>query len=285
MIPSAPSVPISQRLNGERVILLGWTRAILLQFAHPLVAAGVAAHSTFRASRLAPFERLRHTINAMRLVTYGDAETHARAIASIRAIHRRVRGELSETVGPFPAGTSYSADDPALLLWVHATLIESMIIVYDTCVRPLSRAERDQYCVEAAVSAIELGVNEDEVPRSWNALTQYLEAQYASGRIGIGRDARQLAARLLSPPFAWALWPAVAINRVLTIGWMPAHLRAPYGFRWNGWDRWSAARCARAVRAIRRLLPRRLALWPEYRKLLVASAEEGVARPAEDLSH
>ena len=40
---------VAWKVHRERVLLLGWGRAILLQFAHPLVAAGVADHSAFRA--------------------------------------------------------------------------------------------------------------------------------------------------------------------------------------------------------------------------------------------
>ena len=55
---------VARRLNGERLVVLGWTRAILLQFAHPLIAAGVYDHSGFRSSPLAAVQRLRHTVRA-----------------------------------------------------------------------------------------------------------------------------------------------------------------------------------------------------------------------------
>src|SRR4051812_17166756 len=53
--PPAPTV--SHRVNAERIVLLGWSRAILLQLAHPLVAAGVAEHSTFRGGPFAAARR------------------------------------------------------------------------------------------------------------------------------------------------------------------------------------------------------------------------------------
>ena len=115
---------LARRVNAERVLLLGWSRAVLLQLAHPLVAAGVAEHSTFRGGRLTAAKRLHQTVHAMLALTFGDDAQYAVAISKIRAIHRRVHGRLRAAVGPFPAGGPYSAEGPALLLWVQATLVE-----------------------------------------------------------------------------------------------------------------------------------------------------------------
>src|SRR5215510_11317001 len=52
---------VSQRVNAERVMLLAWPRAILMQVAHPLVAAGVAEHSTFADGGVTAAHRLWQT--------------------------------------------------------------------------------------------------------------------------------------------------------------------------------------------------------------------------------
>src|SRR5205085_12117466 len=122
---------------AERLILLGWSRAILLQLAHPLMAAAVARHSSFRSGPAAAAKRLHHTVRAMLDLTFGDDAARTRAVTAIRAIHDRVHGTLSRAVGPFPQGTPYSAHDPDLLLWVHVTLLDSVVLAYDTFVRPL----------------------------------------------------------------------------------------------------------------------------------------------------
>ena len=141
---------VAFRVNGERLVILGWSRAILLQLAHPLIAAGVFDHSGFRASPMAAIGRLYHTTRAMLAITFGDEPRRSAAIDGIRRIHTRVHGTLPDPVGPFPVGTPYSAEDPALLLWVHATLIESIVITYQHLVGPLSADERDAYCVASA---------------------------------------------------------------------------------------------------------------------------------------
>ena len=102
---------MTQKINSEVVLLLGWGRAILLQLAHPLVASGVADHSSSNAAPGAPLRRLRQTLEAMLLLTFGTPEDVARAAGAINAIHDRVHGKLCETAGNIPAGTRYSAHD------------------------------------------------------------------------------------------------------------------------------------------------------------------------------
>ena len=136
--------PVARRINAERLMLLGWARAILLQLAHPLVAAGVADHSSFRDGPLASARRLHHTVRSMLALTFGDDAGRDLALDGIRTIHRRVNGTLRTAVGRFPQGTRYSAEDPDLVLWVHVTLLDSIPLVYERLIAPLTDAERDE---------------------------------------------------------------------------------------------------------------------------------------------
>src|SRR5918994_3653424 len=103
-----PERLVSRRVNAERIVVLSWSRAILLQLAHPLVAAGVAEHSSFRHGRLTAARRLHQTIRAMLALTFGDDGARTHALEGIRGIHRRVHGRLHAAVGFFPAGAPYS---------------------------------------------------------------------------------------------------------------------------------------------------------------------------------
>jgi len=257
---------VSQRLNAERAVVLGWPRAILMQLAHPLVAAGVADHSSFRSSRVTAVRRLHYTIRAMLALTFGDDQGRRTALDGIRTIHRRVNGTLREATGIFPAGTRYSAEDPDLVLWVHATLLETIPLVYDLLVGPMTAGERDAYCAEAAPVAIDLGARPADVPRTWTAAADYLTRMYASGAIAVGRDAMDLQTSVLMPLGAIAA-PAGWMNRLLTVGLLPSPIRAQYGFTWSERDARSFRRLTAALRAGRRLAPARLALWPEARRV------------------
>jgi uncharacterized protein (DUF2236 family) len=258
--------PIAWQVNAERILVLSWPRAILLQVAHPLVAAGVANHSAFQQGPVTAARRLHGTVRAMLSLTFGDRAEHERSIDRIRAIHRRVNGMLRQPVGVFEAGTRYSAEDPDLVLWVHATLVESVILFYERVVAPLDEAERDAYCEQAAVVAEELGALPTVVPRTWPALLQYLDATYRSGRIAVGPDARTVAGAVLSPPSSWLAWPLARLHRTVTLGLLPGDVRLQYGHTWTDQQQRAFARDMRWLATSRRWAPAVMRLWPEARQ-------------------
>jgi uncharacterized protein (DUF2236 family) len=259
---------ITWTLAGERIALLAWPRAILLQLAHPLVAAGVAQHSSFRTSAWAPFARLHATVGAMRQLTFGTDEEAAAVVRRILSIHDRVKGALREGAGPHAAGTPYSAHDPALLLWVHATLLDSYVRMLDPLLRPITPRERDVYCDEAAPYAVVLGARAGDVPRTWQRLQDYMAAEIGSGRITVGADARALAPDILRPAFGRLLWPLHYPGELLTIGFLPPAIRAGYGFPWGAARERRMHRVLASLRAVRAVTPDVLARWPEARREL-----------------
>jgi uncharacterized protein (DUF2236 family) len=202
----------------------------------------------------------------MLALAFGDDDARERTLSEIRAIHRRVHGALRHGVGRFAAGTPYSAEDPALLLWVHATLLDSTLLAYDRLVTPLSLAERDAYCEEAASIAVALGVRDADVPRTWDAIAGYMETMIQAGPIAVGPDARQLAAGVLAPPLAYIAWPAVRVNRLVTIGLLPSKVRTEYGFTWSARDERRLTRVLRIIRNVRRATPATIALWRDARR-------------------
>jgi uncharacterized protein (DUF2236 family) len=257
-------VVVARKINREAVVLLGWGRAILLQFAHPLVAAGVADHSPFGDSAGGYVRRVRRTVGGMLDITFGTEEKAREVIRRINAIHGDVHGHLKQDVGSFPAGTPYSATDPALLLWVHATLLDSMILAYEMLVGPLTLEERDRFCVEAVPTGAALGIPGDQMPRTARQLRDYMDRMYASGQIAVGADARTLAASLFSPP----LGPAVGlfrITRLVTVGFLPPAIRDGYGFAWDSRRERACRALMKVIRRVRHLLPPMLREWPSAR--------------------
>jgi uncharacterized protein (DUF2236 family) len=199
-------------------------------------------------------------------IAFGDDETKRAAIDGIRRIHRRVHGTLRESVGPYPAGTTYSAEDSALLIWVHATLVDSVVLAYEALVAPLSDGERDLYCREAAEVAVDLGAHAADVPLDWRSLQAYLQSELCSGRIVVGEDARGLGAAVLAPHLTVAAAPMTWANRALTIAWLPDQVRTGYGYAWTDRDAARADRVVRSLRLVRRATPRALATWPASRR-------------------
>ena len=222
---SAPDLVVARRLNGERLVILGWSRAILLQMAHPLIAAGVARHSTFRGGAREAALRAHGTIKAMLALTFGEPADRDATIARIRTIHTRVNGTLSADAGQFAAGTRYSAEDPALLLWVHATLLDSIACVYGMLIAPLSIDVLDAFCEESAPTLLALGGDPAAAPRSWHALTGYMEAVLGSGTLHVTPEGRDIAHAVLSPGISGVPLPGTSIHRLFTLGLLPPALR------------------------------------------------------------
>ena len=250
---------ITWTINGEAVVVAGWGRAMLLQLAHPAVAAGVHHHSSFRGSLLSSFRRLRSTVGAMLSITFGDTEQMIAAAAGINAIHDRVRGRTGE-------GDAYSAHDPDLQRWVHATLLESIPLIYERLVGPLTGGERDRYCSEAAIMEPLLGMPAGSLPRDAAQLDTYMRDMLAGGTLVVTDTSRALAQALLYPPQWYLAWPAFRAMQLLTVGSLPPSIREAYGFEWRACDARALARWTTLLRTSRRLLPRLVREWPSARR-------------------
>src|ERR1043166_5444274 len=109
------------RVDREMALLLGGGRALLMQIAHPKIAAGVADHSRFATD---PLARLKQTMETMWSIVFDDRARAQASLDRLGRVHERVQGRV-------PNGPSYSARDPELLLWVHATLVDSALVTYD----------------------------------------------------------------------------------------------------------------------------------------------------------
>jgi uncharacterized protein (DUF2236 family) len=142
-------------------------RALLIQALHPLAMAGVDQHSDWRQD---PVGRLAATSAYLATVSFGDRAAAERAGARVRRIHEYVKGVDTVTGRPYEAG------DPALLLWVHAALVDSGVVACRLFGTPLSPEDGDRYVAEMVVAAQLVGVPADRVPASLAELAAYLTA-------------------------------------------------------------------------------------------------------------
>ncbi len=237
------------RLNREAMLLLGaGPRALLLQLAHPLVAAGVDEHSDFRAD---PWRRLQGTLRSYLTIVYGTATAARAEIRRLNGLHRSI------------AGAGYTARDPDLSLWVHATLVDTTMAAYDAWLEPLSRDQRARYYAETLPIGRAFGVPADLLPPDLDAFEAYVASMLGpDGPIRVSPVARDLAHAVLHPPlgpvvpalaavparlYAWTLWPS--------IGLLPASVRADYGFSWGLFERAVSGWLVAGWRAWRPLLP------------------------------
>jgi uncharacterized protein (DUF2236 family) len=250
------------RLDRAAMLLLGaGPRALLMQLAHPAVAAGVAEHSDFRAD---PWRRLDGTLRSYLRIVYGSRAAAHAEIRRLNALHRDI------------TGAGYRARDPELSLWVHATLVDSTIAVNDAWAGPLARARAGRFHDEMRPIGRAFGVPESLLPHDLDAFEAYLAAQVgAGGPVVVGDVARGLAAAILHPPlpgvlaripldprtYGWTLLPAV--------GLLPVPIRDGYGLRWGRSERAIARWLVTGWRGWNRVLP---AAFREMPQALAADA-------------
>jgi uncharacterized protein (DUF2236 family) len=206
------------RVNRESVVTLGGTCAILMQFAHPKVAAGVHDHSEFEVD---PAGRLRRTLDLTMELVFG---TRQQALEAARTINRR----HDAVVGP-----NYSAKDPKLLLWVQATLVYSAVHTYRTFVGSLSAAQADGYYQDTKEIGVLLGIPPEIYPAHVDQLMAYLDGIIESGEVAVGDTAREMAAVVLQPRFPGVPRMALMPLKTITAGLLPAPLRLQYGLKWG----------------------------------------------------
>jgi uncharacterized protein (DUF2236 family) len=260
------------RIGRERVLLLGGSAALLLQIAHPLVAAGVADHSDFRTN---PYERLTATLDATLRITFGDRRQARAAADQVAATHGRVKGVTSAALGSFVTGTPYDAADPELAMWVHATLVETALETYHRFVRPLSSVQRERYFEDAKQFAALFGVDEAFMPKTYGAFREYFASVAEGPDLAVGAETRILAWHVLNPPLPRALRGATAAVKLVASGLLPGRLRGEYGLAWGPRERFLLGALTRATRLSLPLAPSRLRFWPHY---LTARRRAGVSQ-------
>jgi uncharacterized protein (DUF2236 family) len=226
----SPESMVRRLGNSPVTPFLGGGAAVLLQVAHPLVACGVVEHSGYDRNL---WRRLARTLQALYLITFGDREEAERAGAAVQAVHARVSGRTQEQLGAFPPGTRYSASDPQLMLWVHATLVYSSLAAYERFAQPLTPDERERYYEEMNQVARLFGTPAEVLPRSYREFQAYFDDQLHGGTIVVTQPARHVADIILAAPLPAPLRLLAPAHRLATAHALPPHLRHQYGLRWT----------------------------------------------------
>jgi uncharacterized protein (DUF2236 family) len=239
---------VIRRLGNEPLVpLLGGGPAVLMQVAHPLVAAGVMRHSDFHENL---WRRLIGTLRALYLIAFGTKAEADRVGETVQAVHRSVVGRTQEPIGRYPCGTRYDASDPELMLWVHATLVHSSLAVYSRLVGSLSDEEQEQYYREMALVARIFGTPAGVLPPTLADFHEYLRAELDGRDLCVGRAARDVAAVILRARVPPPLLPAVPAHRLSTAAMLPERLRQEYGLWWSPAHAAALAVSARSLRLV-----------------------------------
>lgn len=274
---------ITWKIDREMALFLGGPRAILLQIAHPAVAAAVERHSSFRTD---PLGRLSRTLDSVFKIVFGDASEAKAAADRVARRHAPVRGTIEEKSASPWSGRTYHAQDPELMLWVHATLVDTALFVFRAVVRDLSPTEAAAYYEESKAVGELIGIPRSVLPATLADFDAYFAGIIGGPTLHVGAVARTQCDDLtrLEPSYAlrsiygdervkrWSRFVDVrpihrgygSFTRVLAAGMLPPRLRAAYGYEWRRRDRLAYQGVLASAKVAVRVLPPRLRFLPGY---------------------
>jgi len=242
------------RIVREKAILAGGPAALLLQVAHPLVAAGVAAHSDFESD---PLGRLRRTLDSLLTVVFGDRRQAESALAVVAAVHRPVRGVSS-------SGTPYRADDPGLGLWVWATLVLAALGTFEDFVGHLADPEKAGFYEDYKVVGHLFGVTGDVMPATYRDFEGYVR-RMVDEVLDVGDDARAIAHGIFEATVVGPTWWSRPTMQLAAAALLPPAVRQGYDLPWGRGRRTTYGAIRLLARPGVRLLPGRARYWQHYR--------------------
>lgn len=241
-----------REMGAEAVLLAGGGRAILLQLANPAVGHAVAEHSAFTAD---PTRRLRHTLTYIYALIWGTPEQARFVTDMVNRAHAPVQAAPDGAV-------PYSAADPALQLWVNATLYDSAITVYERVFGPLSPADTETIYAEYAVIGTALQMPADLWPVDATAFRHYWSDQLAA--LEVDDVARRVTQDLLHPRTG-PLWlrAAMPLAGLITAGLLEPRLRDAFQLPWSAAHERRFTAVMRVTVAVYPRLPRALRELPK----------------------
>ena len=246
------------RVNGEALVFVGAGRAALLQLAHPAVAEAIDQHSTTRTD---PLGRFRRTFANVFDMVFGDLDCALASARRVHTVHRQIKGSFARDVGPYERGSSYWANDPEALLWVHSTLWETSIMLYEQIARPLSNEEKDRYYEETRSFADLFGIGEELLPADWHEFESYNQQMWRE--LVIGDPAREMGRFLFRTPNL-LLTPVMRWLRTMTAGLLPERLREGFEMTYTQRHQRSFERSMALLQRTHRFWPPRLRYLPPY---------------------
>jgi uncharacterized protein (DUF2236 family) len=264
---------VTWQIDRESAIFFGAGRALLLQLAHPLVAAAIEQHSNAFADPVGRFHRTFSTVFAM---VFGTLDQSMNAARRLHRRHATITGQLPYPAGPFAAGSTYSANAIPPLRWIYATLIETALVAYELVLPPLSAQQREQYYRESRLFAGLFGIPQECLPQDWAGFADYFSEMVQSELLYVSDRSRTMARRLLAGADSW--FPVPASYQDLTVALLPLPVRQRFGFSLNDDQKRQIDHAVALTRRLYPLLPARLRYVGPFQE-----AEQRLAgRPAPD---
>lgn len=244
--------------SRESVVLFGGGRAALMQLAHPAVAHAIRDHSVVHTDMLGRFIR---TMSSAYGVVFGSVDDVMAISKRVYEMHSRIAGKLDDVPGQKPG--HYYALDPEAVFWVGATLVDTVVFMYEQMVRPLEETQKDRLVCDARPFWVAFGLPLETMPTKWRDLRSYVLRRIESLAPLVGPTAREQASRLFGPHPAWKQ-PMFDQVRLVTAYTLPDPLQRAMGMELNAQERMLARSWLFAAERIRPWLPTPLRFVPPY---------------------
>jgi uncharacterized protein (DUF2236 family) len=254
-----------RRVVAEPIAALMIQRILVMDVAHPLVAAGVDDHSQFRSR---PWRRAWITVDTALRLVFGPTPVARAAAAQIYATHDHINGTLAEPTGTWDSGAPYTAHDATLLTWVWATLVDSAQVAYTRWVGAFTAAEADTYYADMVAFARFVGIPAALLPADRAAFAVYLDDMLGGAVLGTTEASRALVGHILWFEHRSVPAPIVSIGRVLAVTTLDRRLVDALDLRLDAGDARLARRLDETLRTYYRHLPRARASLPMLYVLL-----------------
>jgi uncharacterized protein (DUF2236 family) len=251
------------QVDQDASLFLGAGRAMLLQLAHPWVAAAIAEHSRSLSD---PIGRFHRTFSIVFTMVFGTRDQALAVARRLYRLHTTITGVLPTRRGPFPAGSAYEANEEGALQWVHATLFDTAILARDIVRPPLTPEQLERYWDEGRRHAGLFGLRAESLPADWPSFLAYNEWMWDSETLTVSPAARTIAETLFAGAGTWLRVPGW--YRTITAHMLPARFREPFGFTREECDEGAAARVTAWLRRIYPWIPNRLRLVGPYQEAI-----------------
>ncbi|HEY5977984.1 MAG TPA: oxygenase MpaB family protein [Solirubrobacterales bacterium] len=249
-----PGHSVARMVHGDRSVgLLYGQRALLIGALEPLTYTGTML-STRAADK--PFRRLARTAKIQETIFLGTKAEADALLAGVHRLHETIEGELPEDAGVHPAGTSYSAFDPELMLWTLAVIADSGRAMYETMVRRLDEDELESLWQDYVRFGELFGLPASEVPGTYPEFREWFDGKLASPELHATDHALEMAPMVaFEQPVPRAARGNLALQNHIIKGTLPPRVREIFGIRWDRGHETSFRAVTAAHRRGRRFFP------------------------------
>ena len=247
---------VSWRLGGDLAVFVGGGRAALLQLAHPMVAYAIDHHSTTRSDVLGRFQRTFRNVFAM---VFGELDDAFVAARRVHQVHTRITGTIPEAIGSWAAGTPYAANDAGALRWVHATLVDTTLLVRERINGPLPESTKSAFIVEMTRFAKLFGIPDRLLPASYAEHADYMATMLPT--LAVAPCAREMAQFLVGKGTG-VQTPLGRLVELVTASMLPRELVRAFGLVDSPLATLAIRAATVALAPAYRALPKRLVAIP-----------------------